>query len=86
LRTVRTIIDQQDSTDQTTIKRLEQIDLDRPRERIWHAKRRCANRCPRPIGAHEKTSVELRKEAMNKAALRKWQRSAAEVERVRGPL
>jgi hypothetical protein len=56
---VRTNIDQQDGTDRTTIKHLEQIDPDRARGRIWQAKRRM--RQSRPIGAREKTSVELRK-------------------------
>jgi hypothetical protein len=55
---VRTIIDQQDGTDRTTIKHLEQIDPDRPRERAWQAKRRMRQSLPRPIGAQEKTSVE----------------------------
>jgi hypothetical protein len=41
LRTVRTVVNQRDGTDRTTIKRLERIDPDRARERRWQAKPRC---------------------------------------------
>ncbi len=44
LRTVRTIINKQDSTDRTRIKHLERIDPERARERIWQGRRRCVNR------------------------------------------
>jgi len=63
LRTVRTILDQQDGVDRTTIKELQRIDPDRARERIWQAKRQMRQALPRRIAAVEKANAELRKEA-----------------------
>jgi hypothetical protein len=65
---VRTILDQQDGVDRTTIKQLQRIDPERARERIWQAKPSQAKRqmrqaLPRRIGAVEKANAELRKEA-----------------------
>jgi hypothetical protein len=36
---VRTILDQQDDVDRTTIKQLQRIDPDPARERVWQARR-----------------------------------------------
>jgi DNA repair exonuclease SbcCD ATPase subunit len=63
LRTVRTILDQQDGTDRTSIKHLQRIDPDRARERVWQAKRQMRKALPRRIAAVEKANVALRKEA-----------------------
>jgi hypothetical protein len=63
MRTVRTILDQQDGVDRTAIKHLKRIDPNRARERVWQAKRQMRQALPRRIAAVEKANAELRQEA-----------------------
>jgi hypothetical protein len=63
LQTVRTILDQQDGVDRSTMKRLQRIDPESARERVWQANRRMRRSLPGRIAALEKAGAELRQEA-----------------------
>ena len=62
LPTVRTIVDQHNGTDRTTLKHLRRIDPDRAAQRQWQAKSQSRKALPKRIAAWEKAAAELRKE------------------------
>jgi hypothetical protein len=63
LNTVRTIVDQRDQRDRTTIKHMERIRRDMGEERTWLSRKRTRDGLPRRINALQQQSVELQKEA-----------------------
>jgi hypothetical protein len=63
LNTVRTIIDQGDQRDRTTVKHLERIRRDMGEERTWQSQQRARRGLPRRINALLQQGAELRKEA-----------------------
>ena len=63
LRTVRTIVDQGDGRDRTTIKHLERIDPDRKLEASWRARQRTRDALPKRITETLTKGRELVKEA-----------------------
>jgi len=63
LTTVRTILDQRDRRDRTSVKHLERIRRDMGEERTWQSQQRIRRSLPRRIDAVQRQSAELRKEA-----------------------
>jgi hypothetical protein len=63
LRTVRTIVDQGDGRDRTTIKHLERIDPERKLEASWRARKRTRAALPKHINETLEKGRELVKEA-----------------------
>ena len=63
LNTVRTIVDQRDQRDRTTIKHMERIRRDMGEERTWLSRKRTRDGLPRRINALQQQSTELQKEA-----------------------
>jgi hypothetical protein len=63
VRTVRTIIDQGDGGDRTTVKYLERIHPDRKRETPWRARKRARDGLPKHINATLEKGRKLVKEA-----------------------
>jgi hypothetical protein len=63
LNTVRTIIDQRDQRDRTSVKHLERIRRDMGEERTWQSRKRTRDGLPRRITAAQQQSAELLKEA-----------------------
>jgi hypothetical protein len=63
LNTVRTIVDQRDQRDRTTIKHMERIRRDMGEERTWLSRKRTRDGLPRRIYALQHQSAELQKEA-----------------------
>jgi hypothetical protein len=63
LNTVRTIVDQHDRCDRTSIKHLERIRRDMGEERTWQSRKRTRHGLPRRIAALQQQGDELRKEA-----------------------
>ena len=63
LRTVRTIVDQGDGRDRTTMKHLERIDPERKLEASWRARQRTRDALPKQVQAVIETGNELVKEA-----------------------
>ena len=63
MRTVRTIVDQGDGRDRTTIKHLERIDPDRKLEASWRARQRTRDALPKRITETLTKGRELVKEA-----------------------
>ena len=61
--TVRTIVDQPDRRDRTSVKHLERIRRDMGEERTWQSRKRTRHGLPRRINALQRQSAELRKEA-----------------------
>jgi len=63
LNTVRTIVDQRDQRDRTSIKHLERIRRDMGEARTWQSRKRTRDSLPRRITALQQQSAELQKEA-----------------------
>jgi septal ring factor EnvC (AmiA/AmiB activator) len=63
LNTVRTIVDQRDRRDRTSIKHLERIRRDMGEERTWQSRKRTRHGLPRRIATLRQQGEELRKEA-----------------------
>jgi hypothetical protein len=63
LNTVRTIVDQRDGRDRTSLKHLERIRLDVGEERAWQSRKRTRKELPRRIDASQKQGTELQQEA-----------------------
>jgi len=63
LNTVRTVVDQRDQCDRTSVKHLERIRRDMGEERTWQSRKRVRDGLPRRIGALQQQSAELLKEA-----------------------
>jgi len=63
LSTVRTIVDQGDQRDRTSVKYLKRIRRDMGEERTWQSRQRSRHSLPRRIKTLERQSAELRKEA-----------------------
>jgi hypothetical protein len=63
LNTVRTIVDQRDQRDRTTIKHMERIRRDMGEERTWLSRKRTRDGLPRRINALRQQRAELQKEA-----------------------
>jgi len=63
LNTVRTIVDQRDERDRTSVKHLERIRRDMGEERTWQSRKRTRDGLPRRINALQHQGEELRKEA-----------------------
>jgi hypothetical protein len=63
LQTVRTILDQQDGVDRTTIKQCSGSTPTARANGSGKPSSRCGNRCRGEIAAMEKADAELRKEA-----------------------
>ncbi len=63
LNTIRTIVDQRDRRDRTSVKHLERLRRDMGEERTWLSRKRTRDGLPRRINALQRQSDELRKEA-----------------------
>jgi multidrug resistance efflux pump len=63
VRTVRTIVDQRDGVDRTTVKHLARIDPDRKEEALWRAHSRVRKTLPQRINATLAKGRELVKQA-----------------------
>jgi Homeodomain-like domain len=63
VRTVRTVIDQRDGVDRTTLKHLERIDPDRKEETLWRAHSRVRKALPKRITETLERGRELVKAA-----------------------
>jgi hypothetical protein len=63
LNTVRTIVDQRDQCDRTSLKHLERIRRDMGEKRTWQSRKRARDSLPRRINVLQRQSDELRKEA-----------------------
>lgn len=63
LNTVRTVVDQHDQRDRTTMKYLERVYRDMGEERAWQSRKRTRSALPRRINGALRQNAELRKEA-----------------------